>query len=44
MSVLVAGFCWWSGTTASRRTTIRMTFDRYGHLPPNLDERVRDGA
>jgi len=24
-------------------STIRMTFDRYGHLFPNLDERLRDG-
>lgn len=24
-------------------STIRLTFDRYGHLFPGLDERLRDG-
>ena len=24
-------------------STIRLTFDRYGHLLPSLDERLRDG-
>jgi integrase len=24
-------------------STIRITFDRYGHLLPSLDERLRDG-
>ena len=24
-------------------STIRVTFDRYGHLFPGLDERLRDG-
>ncbi|MDQ3913810.1 MAG: hypothetical protein M3285_02740 [Actinomycetota bacterium] len=24
-------------------STIRITFDRYGHLFPSLDERLRDG-
>jgi hypothetical protein len=24
-------------------STIRVTFDRYGHLFPTLDERLRDG-
>jgi hypothetical protein len=28
---------------ATRALTIRLTFDRYGHLFPGLDERLRDG-
>ena len=26
-----------------RHSTIRLTFDRYGHLFPSLDDRLRDG-